>query len=218
MGLRRTLFIYIRRVDKSYEVHEKLLDMYSVHGTTTGTDIFKGVEIAINQKNLRWKALMSKAVENYGDSKPLVLPLDNKEKSAIQAHFANLQSKYEKLSAVDNKILDLWLDQDDRDDNVFEADMVSIEVYNDRWYALQQRYKEFIEDYQSSKQELLRVWERATCQKDLEKLLQFIKNEVESEQRIKLSRGIVYQNVTPSMSTAACLDCWSYEEERSQSY
>ncbi|KFM72946.1 General transcription factor II-I repeat domain-containing protein 2, partial [Stegodyphus mimosarum] len=51
------VLIYIRGVDKSYEVHEELLDMYSIHGTTTGTDIFKGVEMAINQKNLRWKNL-----------------------------------------------------------------------------------------------------------------------------------------------------------------
>ncbi|UYV82161.1 EPM2AIP1 [Cordylochernes scorpioides] len=88
------VLIYIRGVDKSYEVHEELLDMYCIHGTTTGTDIFKGVEMAINKKNLRWKnlkcittdggknmsgkdkgvvALVSKAVENDGGSKPLVL-------------------------------------------------------------------------------------------------------------------------------------------------
>ncbi|CAL1295258.1 unnamed protein product [Larinioides sclopetarius] len=88
------VLIYIRGVDKSYEVHEELLDMYSIHGTTTGRDIFKGVEMAINQKNLRWKnlkcittdggknmsgknkgvvALVSKAVENDGGSKPLAL-------------------------------------------------------------------------------------------------------------------------------------------------
>ncbi|UYV64743.1 EPM2AIP1 [Cordylochernes scorpioides] len=88
------VLIYIRGVDKSYEVHEELLDMYSIHGTTTGTDIFKGVEMPINKKNLRWKnlkcittdggknmsgkdkgvvALVSKAVENDGGSKPLVL-------------------------------------------------------------------------------------------------------------------------------------------------
>ncbi|GFR26619.1 proteinral transcription factor ii-i repeat domain-containing protein 2a [Trichonephila clavata] len=89
------VLLYIRGVDKSYEVHEKLLDMYSIHGTTTGRDIFKGVEMAINQKNLRWKnlkfittdggknmsgkdkgewfALVSKAVENDGGSKPSVL-------------------------------------------------------------------------------------------------------------------------------------------------
>ncbi|UYV67259.1 EPM2AIP1 [Cordylochernes scorpioides] len=53
------VLIYIRGVDKSYEVHEELLDMYSIHGTTTGTDIFKGVEMAINKKNLRWKNLKS---------------------------------------------------------------------------------------------------------------------------------------------------------------
>ncbi|UYV82211.1 EPM2AIP1 [Cordylochernes scorpioides] len=29
------VLIYIRGVDKSYEVHEELLDMYSIHGTTT---------------------------------------------------------------------------------------------------------------------------------------------------------------------------------------
>ncbi|GFS55224.1 general transcription factor II-I repeat domain-containing protein 2 [Trichonephila inaurata madagascariensis] len=61
---------------------------------TTGADIFKGVENAINKKNLRWRnlksiitdggqnmcgknkgvvALVSKAVENDGGSKPLVL-------------------------------------------------------------------------------------------------------------------------------------------------
>ncbi|GFR29127.1 general transcription factor II-I repeat domain-containing protein 2B [Trichonephila clavata] len=88
------MLLYIRGVDKSYEVHEELLHMYSIHGTTTGRDIFKGVEMAINQKNLRWKnlksittdggknmsgkdkgvvALVSKAVENDGGSKPLVL-------------------------------------------------------------------------------------------------------------------------------------------------
>ncbi|GFQ71051.1 proteinral transcription factor ii-i repeat domain-containing protein 2a [Trichonephila clavata] len=88
------VLIYIRGVYKSYEVHEELLDMYSIHGTTTSRDIFKGVEMVINQKNLRWKnlkcittdggknmsgkdkgvvALVSKAVENDGGSKPLVL-------------------------------------------------------------------------------------------------------------------------------------------------
>ncbi|GFQ86916.1 general transcription factor II-I repeat domain-containing protein 2 [Trichonephila clavata] len=81
------VLLYIRGVDKSYEVHEELLDMYSIHGTTTGRDIFKGVEMVINQKNLRWKnlkcittdggknmsgkdkgvvALVSKTVENDG--------------------------------------------------------------------------------------------------------------------------------------------------------
>ncbi|GFQ93904.1 general transcription factor II-I repeat domain-containing protein 2 [Trichonephila clavata] len=92
------VLLYIRGVDKSYEVHEELLDMYSIHGTTTGRDIFKGVEMAINQKNLRWKnlkcittdggknmsgkdkgvvALVSKAVENDGGSKPYIVSFIN---------------------------------------------------------------------------------------------------------------------------------------------
>ncbi|GFR15937.1 general transcription factor II-I repeat domain-containing protein 2 [Trichonephila clavata] len=97
------VFIYIRGVDKSYEVHEELLDMYSIHGTTTGRDIFKGVEMAINQKNLRWKnlkcittdggknmsgkdkgvvALVSKAVENEGVFKYASSPLAGQNLSA----------------------------------------------------------------------------------------------------------------------------------------
>ncbi|GFY62360.1 general transcription factor II-I repeat domain-containing protein 2 [Trichonephila inaurata madagascariensis] len=88
------VLIFIRGVDKSYEVYEELLDIDSIHGTATGADIFKGVENAINKKNLRWRnlksittdggknmcgknkgvvALVSKAVENDGGSKPLVL-------------------------------------------------------------------------------------------------------------------------------------------------
>ncbi|GFY45204.1 proteinral transcription factor ii-i repeat domain-containing protein 2a [Trichonephila inaurata madagascariensis] len=41
------VLIFIRGVDKSYEVYEELLDIDSIHGTTTGADIFKGVENAI---------------------------------------------------------------------------------------------------------------------------------------------------------------------------
>lgn len=36
--------VYIRGVD---EVHEELLYMYSIHGSTTGIDIFKGIELTI---------------------------------------------------------------------------------------------------------------------------------------------------------------------------
>ncbi|GFY76827.1 uncharacterized protein TNIN_16591 [Trichonephila inaurata madagascariensis] len=47
------VLIFIRGVDKSYEVYEELLDVDSIHGTTTEANIFKGVENAINKKNLR---------------------------------------------------------------------------------------------------------------------------------------------------------------------
>lgn len=43
------VLIFIR-VDKSSELYE-LLDIDSIHGTTTREDIFKGVENAINKKN-----------------------------------------------------------------------------------------------------------------------------------------------------------------------
>ncbi|CAH2094681.1 unnamed protein product [Euphydryas editha] len=44
------VLIFIRGVDKSYEVYEELLDVDSIHDTTTRADIFKGVENAINKK------------------------------------------------------------------------------------------------------------------------------------------------------------------------
>ena len=87
------VLIYIRGVNKNYEVYEELLDIDSIHGTTTGEDIFRGVEKAIKKRNLRWKnlksittdggknmcgknrgvvALVSETIENIGGSKPLV--------------------------------------------------------------------------------------------------------------------------------------------------
>ncbi|KAK4877398.1 hypothetical protein RN001_009904 [Aquatica leii] len=88
------VLIFIGGVDKNYEVYEELLDVHSIHGTTTGEDIFKGVENAVHKSNLKWKnlksittdggknmcginkevvALVSKAVENDGGSKPLIV-------------------------------------------------------------------------------------------------------------------------------------------------
>lgn len=76
-------------------MYKELLDTDSIHGTTTGADIFKGVKNVINEKNLQWKNLQSTtdggknvcginkgvvarvskyvAVENDGGSKSLVL-------------------------------------------------------------------------------------------------------------------------------------------------
>lgn len=46
------VLIFIRGVNKSYEVYDELLDVDSIHGTTAGEDIFKRVDNAINKKNL----------------------------------------------------------------------------------------------------------------------------------------------------------------------
>ncbi|CAH2106447.1 unnamed protein product [Euphydryas editha] len=87
------VLIFICRVDKCYEVYKELLDIDSIHFTTTEVDIFKRVENAINEKYPLWKnlksittdggknmcgknngvvALVSKVVKNDGGSKPLV--------------------------------------------------------------------------------------------------------------------------------------------------
>ena len=55
--------IYIRGVDKIYEVYEELLDIDSIHGTTTGTDFLRELKVLLLKKKqlvrLRWKYLKS---------------------------------------------------------------------------------------------------------------------------------------------------------------
>lgn len=36
---------------------EEVLDLHSIHGTTTGENIFKGVTDALQKNNLQWKNL-----------------------------------------------------------------------------------------------------------------------------------------------------------------
>ncbi|UYV76589.1 EPM2AIP1, partial [Cordylochernes scorpioides] len=91
------VLIYIRGVDKSYEVHEELLDMYSIHGTTTGTDIFKGVEMAINKKNLRWKNL--KCITTDGGKN-----MSGKDKGVV----ALVMEKKRKIDSECRKFEDQW--------------------------------------------------------------------------------------------------------------
>lgn len=88
------VLIFIRGININYEIYEELLDVHSIHGTTTGEDIFKGVESAVEKNRLKWKNLkcittdggrnmcgknkgvvgfILKAVENDGGSKPLIV-------------------------------------------------------------------------------------------------------------------------------------------------
>ncbi|GFQ75427.1 general transcription factor II-I repeat domain-containing protein 2 [Trichonephila clavata] len=91
------VFIYIR-VDKSYEVHEELFDMYSIHGTTTGRDSFEGVEMAINQKNLRWKNLKyitTDGGKNMSGKDKGVVALVSKKVSKLQIKQARCGLKHQ---------------------------------------------------------------------------------------------------------------------------
>ena len=42
------LLIFTRTIDSSFEVHEELLKMLSLHDTTKGTDIFNAVDSVAN--------------------------------------------------------------------------------------------------------------------------------------------------------------------------
>ncbi|GBN07831.1 hypothetical protein AVEN_88595-1 [Araneus ventricosus] len=41
------VLLFIRGIDKNYEVYEELLDVRSIHDTSTGEDVSKGIENAI---------------------------------------------------------------------------------------------------------------------------------------------------------------------------
>ncbi|XP_057203176.1 general transcription factor II-I repeat domain-containing protein 2B-like [Triplophysa rosa] len=43
------LLIFARTITEKFDVHEELLKLVSLHGTTKGEDIFKSVEIAVNE-------------------------------------------------------------------------------------------------------------------------------------------------------------------------
>lgn len=51
------LLVFIRGVNTEFEVTEELASMNSLHGTTTGEDIFKEVEKTLTQYNLKWNQL-----------------------------------------------------------------------------------------------------------------------------------------------------------------
>ena len=52
------LSIFIRGLDAQFSVTEELLDLKSIHGTTTGQDIFTQVERCINESELQWNKLV----------------------------------------------------------------------------------------------------------------------------------------------------------------
>jgi len=85
--------LFIRGINANFEITEELASVHSMHGTTTGIDIFREVEKSVAEYNLGWEKLkcitsdgginmcgtkkglvgqINKAVENSGGLKPLV--------------------------------------------------------------------------------------------------------------------------------------------------
>jgi len=51
------LLLFIRGVNKDLEISNELLSVHSMHGTTTGIDIFKVIEKSFLEYNLKWENL-----------------------------------------------------------------------------------------------------------------------------------------------------------------
>ncbi|XP_059057798.1 uncharacterized protein LOC131851325 [Achroia grisella] len=89
---------------------------------------------AIEERKLA-RRFFSSAVSKLEES------ITKKNKEASETNFANLTARYEKLSAVNNKVLDLWRDLVGRNESKYEKDVKSIEKYDDIWFSMQQKYK-----------------------------------------------------------------------------
>lgn len=57
------LAVFIRGVDDKLNITEEFLDLIPLKGTTTGLDIFKGVEKALENVGLSWSKLVSVAAD-----------------------------------------------------------------------------------------------------------------------------------------------------------
>jgi len=53
------LLIFIRGIDKEFNIYEELADMCNIKGTTTGEDIFKNIENSFEKLGLSLKKLIS---------------------------------------------------------------------------------------------------------------------------------------------------------------
>lgn len=118
------LLLFIRGIDKDFKVTEELASVHSMHGTTTGENIFKEVEKSLSKYNLKWKNLkcvttdggrnmcgkntgfigqIIKACANEGYTKPIVLQCIIHQQ-ALCAKYLNMDIVLEPVIATVNFI------------------------------------------------------------------------------------------------------------------
>ncbi|XP_059047188.1 uncharacterized protein LOC131842631 [Achroia grisella] len=78
------------------------------------------------------------------NAKKLDDALENREIKEAEIYYDNLCEKQTALNEIDNKICSLWLDEDNRNEAEFEADIDTTEEYKNRWYALKRKSAEII--------------------------------------------------------------------------
>ncbi|XP_052747989.1 uncharacterized protein LOC128200046 [Galleria mellonella] len=73
----------------------------------------------------------------------------------IPAEFEKLNKLFEDLTLVQNKVVSVWLDDDSRDEETFDKDIVEADVYESRYYMLKQKAsKTFISSAKSTVKEM----------------------------------------------------------------
>ncbi|CAM4600186.1 unnamed protein product [Lepidochelys olivacea] len=148
--------LFIRGVGNNFEVTEEVASMHSMHGTTTGEEIFKEVEKSLSQYNLQWKQLkcittdrgrnmcsskkglvgqIYKACERVGCPKPMILH--------CILHQQALYGKYLDLSCVMEPVVSTvnFIRSHGLNHHQFQAFLVEIESeYHDLPYHISVRW------------------------------------------------------------------------------
>lgn len=69
--------------------------------------------------------------------------LPEEDKILIAAEFTKLTDRHKKLQEIQNRVISLWLDDSERDPQAFDSDVNASEEYEDKWYVLEQKVREF---------------------------------------------------------------------------
>ncbi|KAL4718801.1 hypothetical protein ACJJTC_004954 [Scirpophaga incertulas] len=65
--------------------------------------------------------------------------IEQQDSEGMKSEFAKLEKVHEDLVEIQNSILSLWLDSEDKSDEIIEADLETVDNYDSDYYALQLR-------------------------------------------------------------------------------
>ncbi|KAL4707524.1 hypothetical protein ACJJTC_000276 [Scirpophaga incertulas] len=65
--------------------------------------------------------------------------IEQQDSEGMKSEFAKLEKVHEDLVEIQNSILSLWLDSEEKSDEIIEADLETVDNYDSDYYALQLR-------------------------------------------------------------------------------
>ncbi|XP_059056338.1 uncharacterized protein LOC131850179 [Achroia grisella] len=92
-------------------------------------------QVQLLRKVVRRRFTMcAKKIEEY---------LDKKDKVGMSSEIINITKIFDELTLLQNRLMDLWLNMEQRDENFFDKDLESSEAYNSQFYLLKHKVSEY---------------------------------------------------------------------------